>query len=235
MRIDSKRCLLCGIILFVLFTCGPVIADNLTAEDYYNQGIDYAGLHQYTDAIASYDNATRINPDYTNAWYNRGNALLSLASFKEAVASYDKALSIKPDYSNAWINRGVALSKLARYEDAIASYDKGLAINPDDPDAWFNRGNALLFMEKYEDAVASYDKTLNIDTGYTNAQQNRVAALNQLGQNLSFPIAQQSQQPTPTMTLPPLSQQPTLKVPLTYAPIGAIALIVVLSLWRRKR
>ena len=115
MRIDSKRCLLCGIILFVLLIGNPAIADNLTAEDYYNQGIDYANLHQYTDAIASYDNATRINPEYTNAWYNRGNALLSLARHEEAVASYDNAIRIKPDYSNAWINRGVALSKLGRY------------------------------------------------------------------------------------------------------------------------
>jgi hypothetical protein len=37
------------------------------------------------------------------------------------------------------------------------------------------------------------------------------------------------------MTLPPLNQQPTQKVPLVYAPIVAIALMAAFSLWRIKR
>jgi len=234
MQIESKLCLLCGIILIVLLTWCPATAANLTAEDYYNQGIDYAGLRQYTEAIASYDNATRIDPEYATAWYNRGSALLNLARYEDAVASYDNATRIDPGYANAWINRGVALGRLARYEDAIASYDKGLKISPDDADAWYNRGNALLYLERYEDAIASYDKALKINPGYSNAQQNRVVAQNQAGQSLPSPTITQRQQPTPTMTLPPLNQEPTLKVPLLYAPFGAIALVAALSLWRRK-
>jgi len=235
MQVTSKIGLIFGIILIMVLILVTATADNLTAEDYYNQGIDYAKLQQYTDAVASYDKAIQINPDYSNAWYNRGNALLNLGKYDDAVASYDKVVKIDPQYSDAWVNRGVTLGKLGRYDDAIASYDKAIQINPNDADAWYNRGNAFLYLDRYDDAVASYDKAIQINPQYADAQQNREVALNQKSGNTTATPVQKSQQPTPTMTLPPLNQQPTIKVPLVYAPFGAIAIMVALSGLRKRR
>ncbi|MCU0629667.1 MAG: tetratricopeptide repeat protein [Methanoregulaceae archaeon] len=234
MQIVSRVCTLSAIILIVFVTCNLAAAADLTAEEYYNQGIDFAGLRQYTDAITSYDNATMINPGYSKAWYNRGIALFNLGRYDDAVASYDNATRFDPGYSDAWVNRGVTLGILDRYDDAIASYDKAIKINPDDPDAWYNRGNAFLYLDRYDDAIASYDRALTIYPGYTSAQQNREMALSQINKNLSSPTGTMLQQPSPTMTLPPLNQQPTMKVPLFFAPIGAIALMVVFFAWRWK-
>ncbi|MGB8700825.1 MAG: tetratricopeptide repeat protein, partial [Thermosynechococcaceae cyanobacterium] len=64
------------------------------------------GLELYEDAVASYDEALKIKPDYYQAWYGRGWAFYQLGRYEEAIASYDKALQFKPDYSNAWFNRG---------------------------------------------------------------------------------------------------------------------------------
>ncbi|MDJ1183724.1 CHAT domain-containing protein [Roseofilum casamattae] len=93
-------------------------------------------------AIASYDKALEIKPDYHEAWYNRGLALGNLGRYEDAIASYDKALEIKPDDHQAWYSRGVTLGNLGRNEDAIASYDKALEIKPDYYEAWINRGIA---------------------------------------------------------------------------------------------
>lgn len=235
MQIVSRVCTLCGIILIVSLVANLAAAADLTAEEYYNQGIDAAGLRNYTDAIALYDNAVRINPEYSKAWYNRGIALFNLGRYEEAAASYGNATRFNPGYSNAWVNQGVALGILDRYDDAIASYDRALTINPDDSDAWYNRGNAFMYLDRYDDAIASYDRALKINPGYTNAQQNRDMALKQINKNIASPTETMLQQPTATMTLPPLTQQPTIKVPLIFAPLGAIALMVVFFAWRRKR
>ncbi|MEH2159366.1 tetratricopeptide repeat protein, partial [Nostoc sp.] len=64
------------------------------------------------EAIASYDQALKIKPDYHQAWYNRGYALGNLGRTEEAIASYDQALKIKPDYHQAWYNRRIAVIKL---------------------------------------------------------------------------------------------------------------------------
>ena len=142
------------------------------------------GLYQighYEEAIASYDKALAIKPDYPKAWFNRGVALGNLGRYEKAIASCDKALEIKPDYPEAWCNRGVALLNLGRDKEAITSCDKALEIKPDDPEAWFNRGVALLNLGRDEEAIASCDKALAIKSDDPEAWCNRGVALGNLG------------------------------------------------------
>ena len=117
-------------------------------------------LKRPEEALASYDKALAIKPDYVEALNNRGNALRDLKRLEEALASYDKALAIRPDYAEALNNRGNALHDLKRPEEALASYDKALAIKPDYAEALNNRGNALRDLKRPEEALASYDKAL---------------------------------------------------------------------------
>jgi tetratricopeptide (TPR) repeat protein len=164
-----------------------IAEDHQTPERQYdlliNLGkLQYAG-QDYKQAIASYDKALAIKPDYHEAWNNRGNALENLGRYEEAIASYDKALVIKPDYHEAWYNRGISLRNLGRYEDAIASYDKALSIKPDYHQAWNNRGNALQNLGRNSDAIASYDKALSIKPDLHEAWYNRGIALGNLGRN----------------------------------------------------
>jgi Flp pilus assembly protein TadD len=62
-----------------------------------NRGAALVDLGQFEEAIASYDKALQIKPDYHEAWSNRGVALMNLGQFEQAIASYDKALQFKPD------------------------------------------------------------------------------------------------------------------------------------------
>ena len=90
-----------------------------------------AGLKRLDEALASYDKALALKPDYAKAFNNRGNALQDLKRLDEALASYDKALALKPDYAEALNNRGNALRELKRFDEALASYDRALAARPD--------------------------------------------------------------------------------------------------------
>ncbi|MEH2038945.1 MAG: tetratricopeptide repeat protein [Nostoc sp.] len=132
---------------------------------------------EYEAAIASYDQALKLKPDYQEAWYDRGYALGKLVRFEEAIASYDQALKFQPDYHQAWYNRGIALDDLGRFEEAIASYDQALKIKPDYHQAWYNRGNALGKLGRFEEAIASYDQALKIKPDYHQAWNNRRIAI----------------------------------------------------------
>jgi superkiller protein 3 len=151
------------------------------AELFFEQALLYRYAEQYAKAIASYDKALEIKPDYHDAWYNRGIALGNLGRWEEAIASYDKALEIKPDDHEAWYNRGIALRNLGRLEEAIASYDKALEFKPDLHEAWNNRGNALDDLGRWEEEIASYDKALEIKPDKHEAWNNRGIALRNLG------------------------------------------------------
>ena len=121
-------------------------------------------LKRPEEALASYDKALAIRPDYAEALSNRGNALQDLKRPEEALASYDKALAIRPDYAEALSNRGLALQDLKRPEEALASYDKALAIRPDYPEALFNRGLHALLIGNFSAGWRGYDGPLGSNT-----------------------------------------------------------------------
>jgi tetratricopeptide (TPR) repeat protein len=54
-----------------------VLLLSLRREKYawYNKGNVLIKIGRYEDAIKSYEEATRIKPDYANAWNNKGTAL----------------------------------------------------------------------------------------------------------------------------------------------------------------
>jgi tetratricopeptide (TPR) repeat protein len=121
-----------------------------------------AKLEEYEQAIANYDQAIQIKPDFYQAWTNRGNALSDLGEKEEAIANYQQAIQIKSDFHDAWNNRGVALAELREYEQAIANYQQAIQIKSDFHDAWHNRGVALFRLGEYEQAIASFDQAIQI-------------------------------------------------------------------------
>ena len=56
-----------------------------------NRGNALWQLKRFEEALASFDKALAIKPDFAEAPNNRGNALLELKRAGEALASYDKA------------------------------------------------------------------------------------------------------------------------------------------------
>ncbi len=57
-----------------------------------NRGVTLHELKRFEEAVASYDRALMLRPDYVEALNNRGNTLKALTRFEEALASYDRAL-----------------------------------------------------------------------------------------------------------------------------------------------
>ena len=58
-----------------------------------NRGNALQGLMRYDEALAAYDQALALKPDYAEALNNRGSALQQMKRHEEALASYDRALS----------------------------------------------------------------------------------------------------------------------------------------------
>ena len=166
--------------------------DNHSPDDISNLRFEQGNIcladQQFEWAIASYDAALAIKPNYHETLNNKGNALSDLGRYEDAIASYEAALAIKPDDHEVLYNKGYALDELGRYEDAIASYDAALAIKPDDDYALIGKGVTLsnlgCYEEAiacYEEAIASYDAALAIKPDKHEALNNKGVALGNLG------------------------------------------------------
>jgi tetratricopeptide (TPR) repeat protein len=155
-----------------------------SALSHFNLGNALFELKRHEEALASYDRAIAIQPDFAQALSNRGNALFELKRYEEALASYDRAIAIQPDFAQALSNRGNALFELKRHEEALASYDRAIAIQPDFAQAHHGRATVLgtFELKRYEEALASYDRALAIRPDFAEAYHGRGTVLRTLGQ-----------------------------------------------------
>jgi tetratricopeptide (TPR) repeat protein len=85
------------------------------------------------EAIAEYQAALRLRPDYAEAHNGLASALARVPGrLPEAIAEYRAALRIQPDFAEAHFNLGNALAQTpARLPEAIAEYEAALRIRPD--------------------------------------------------------------------------------------------------------
>ena len=52
----------------------------------------------YTGAIADYDKAIELDPNYATVYHNRGLAKAEIKQYTEAIADYNKALELDPRF-----------------------------------------------------------------------------------------------------------------------------------------
>lgn len=180
--VRSRRLLLqfAGLKGGVLPAAGTVVLaapSTATAKGHYKNGLKLQELRRHEEALASFDRAIALRPDFAEALSGRGMALKGLRQFEEAVASYDRALAVRPDFAQAWYNRALALQDLEKHEDAIKSYDLAIAASPGYALAHCARGIVLLNVGRAEAAVAACDRAIAIDAGFAKAHATRGAAL----------------------------------------------------------
>jgi tetratricopeptide (TPR) repeat protein len=148
-----------------------------SADAVNNRGNALQELKRYEEALASYDEAVSLKPDFAQAFNNRGVALQELRRLDEALSSYDKALALRPDYAEAYNKRGYALHDLNRLDEALASYDKALALKPDLAEAFNNQGVTLQQQNRIDEALASYREALRLGPNFAQAHSNLGYAL----------------------------------------------------------
>jgi len=158
------------------------LSSSSNATNVYNRGKVLYELKRYKEAIAAYEKAIQLKPEYAEAWNGEGKTFYDLKKYKEALDAYDKAIQIQPEYLEAWIGRGYVLNNLERYQEAIDSFDKVLKIQVNSPEVWNARGDALMSLQRYQEASESYGKAVQYKPDYYQAWSSRGWALHKLQQ-----------------------------------------------------
>jgi tetratricopeptide (TPR) repeat protein len=129
-------------------------------------------------AIADYDQAIRLDPDYTVAYIQRGTAYKGKGDNDRAIADYTQAIRLDPNDADAYNNRGVAYINKGDNDRAIADCTQAIRLNPNDAAAYNNRGYAYYDKDDYNRAIADYNQAIRLDPNYTVAYYNRGNAYN---------------------------------------------------------
>jgi protein O-mannosyl-transferase len=128
-------------------------------------------------AMAQYNKALELNPDYADAHFNLGSALLQLGKSDEAIVHYQRALQIRPNDSSGHYNLGNALFAKGEVDGAIAQFRLALELNPAFADALNNLGLALFAKGEVDEAILQYTQALQLNPAHYKTHNNLARAL----------------------------------------------------------
>jgi len=96
--------------------------NSKNAHALYNRGRSLQELKRFDEALASYDKARALKPDYAELFNNRGLVLQELKRFDEALLSFELALTLQPDYADAHLSEALVRLVTGDFSRGWAKY-----------------------------------------------------------------------------------------------------------------
>ena len=127
------------------------------AHEYYLMGNEcITKAHDIRAAMANYDKAIALYPEYTDAWIRKGVTFFDEGDMGNAETCLNKAVSISPMNFKAVYNRGKLRLYINNIEGALSDLDKASSIKPEHAKAHEYFGDALAQAGKDIEAEIQY-------------------------------------------------------------------------------
>ena len=81
-------------------------------------------------AIACFEKAIQIEPDYADAHCNLGSAFSRRGQIMDAILAYKEALDIEPNFAQPYFNLGILLNNIDKLDEAIACFQSAIDLVP---------------------------------------------------------------------------------------------------------
>jgi tetratricopeptide (TPR) repeat protein len=163
-----------------LWSCAlACTTDNNVAQN--NLGMALMQKGKMDAAIACFQQALQIRPDYADACNNLGYALLQIGKVDAAIARFRQTLQLRPDFAATHNNLGMALFQKGQADEAAAQFQIALQIMPGYAEARNNLGNILLHKGQVDAAIACFRQALQLRPDFAAAHDNLGNALLQTG------------------------------------------------------
>ena len=154
---------------------------SLSATKYFSRALEKQRRGDNSGAIADYNEAIRLNPNYANAYYNRGITKSELGDKEGAIADYNEAIRLKPDFAEPYNGRGAVKSELGDKEGAIADYNEAIRLKPDFAEPYNGRGAVKSELGDKEGGITDYNEAIRLNPNYADAYYNRGITKSELG------------------------------------------------------
>ena len=138
------------------------VATGPKADDFYIQGVNRLYEGDFQGAIAAYDRALKINPNYAAAYLNRGQARYFSRDTKGALEDLNQALRISPNNVEALLIRSFVRKKLGDAQGATDDLNQVMRRNPISATDYNSRGTARSFSGDRRGAIEDFNQALKL-------------------------------------------------------------------------
>jgi len=118
----------------------------------------YFVRQDWNAAIASYNKAIKINPDFSQPYNQLGYALRFTDKLPEAEKAFTKYIELIPGDPNPYDSYAELLMQEGKFDDSIKQYQKALSIDPNFVSSYVGIANDQMFAGKGADARTTLAK-----------------------------------------------------------------------------
>ena len=138
---------------------------------HYNFGMTILPKGRVDEALAHFQKAVEIDPNFARAQVSLGAAFFQIGRADEAITHFQKALTmeITPDPSAVYYDLGIALLQQGRVDEAIVHFQKAVEIRPGDVGFRNVLGKTLFQKRRMNEAIEQYQAVLKIRPGQPEA------------------------------------------------------------------
>jgi tetratricopeptide (TPR) repeat protein len=135
------------------------------AKKNFDNGLKRARENKPEEAVALFQAAVRIFPEYLAAINKLGEQLAVLKKLEEAQAAFEQAIAINPKFALPHINLGILFVERQRYDEAIVALEKGASADDTYPVSHLKLGEALMSKQPPDYDRAEKELTRALDLG----------------------------------------------------------------------
>jgi tetratricopeptide (TPR) repeat protein len=129
----------------------------------YNKGEAAYREGKPAEALAHFQEAAGVIPEFGDLQSTLGNLQQRLNRFPDAEAAYRRAIELDPEDAGPHYNLGVCLLKQSKYDAAIAALKRSTELEPASEPTLTNLGAAYLGRDRHEEARATLEKAVQVD------------------------------------------------------------------------
>ena len=98
------------------------------ARIYLNRGKHLTDIKRYKDALADYQSAVKLTPNFYYYRYALAAGYMNMARYPEAIVEFTKALEMNPKMMQSYYGRGLAELEVSDKKAALADFEKGCSL-----------------------------------------------------------------------------------------------------------
>jgi tetratricopeptide (TPR) repeat protein len=142
--------------------------NSTAAWEAFNRGQTKKSANKLDDAIAEFDKAISVNPDFYQAAIARGGTKFLKYDFQGALSDYDMAITIIEKLTQTYSTRSEIKNVLGDTQGSVAELDALNKLKPYLSEAYYRRGSVKKFLSNKDGSCIDFNKAMEM--GYPKAE-----------------------------------------------------------------
>jgi tetratricopeptide (TPR) repeat protein len=155
--------------------------DRAASRKAFCEGKALQVLDQGQKAMALFEEAAELDPDWALPYQAMGSIELEVGNFEKARDMFQKAYDLDPLWISPLADLGVAYHHMEKPLLSLQSFEKAIVIDPSQAFLHSNLGNTLSLLGRYDEAVKAHLQAIHLEPMNPMFYMNLAATLEETG------------------------------------------------------